>query len=153
MPGYSDEEGLSDGSGFWLLAGLSNLIDLPSSAALVYVAIAAALLGALGLWIAFVRRPSTDRDIWRSAGLLMGCATVAVSPHYPWYYAWLALPAIVVPSRALIWLSTVPLILWADTHGDRFVWPSLIYLPAIALAFADYRRPLDGLSSAHEEPA
>jgi alpha-1,6-mannosyltransferase len=153
MPGYSAEEGLSDGSGFWLLAGLSNLVSLPAAAAPIYVALAAALLGALGFWIAFVSRPITDREIWRAAGMLMAGATVAVSPHYPWYFAWLALPAIVAPSRTLIWLATAPVLLYADTFGDRFVWPCTVYLPALGLAFADYRQPLDVSLSAHGETA
>jgi len=143
MPGYSAEEGLSDGSGFWLLAGLSNLVGLPPAAAPIYVALATALLGGLGLWIAFVSRPVTDREIWRAAGMLMAGATVAISPHYPWYFAWLALPATVAPSRTLIWLATAPVLLYADTFGDRFVWPCTVYLPALGLALADYRRPMD----------
>jgi hypothetical protein len=153
MPGYSAEEGLSDGSGFWLLAGLSNLVSLPPAAAPIYVALAAALLGGLGLWIAFVSRPVTDREIWRAAGMLMAGATVAISPHYPWYFAWLALPAIVAPSRTLIWLATAPVLLYADTFGDRFVWPCTVYLPALGLALADYRRPMDVSLSAHGEAA
>jgi len=153
MPGYSAEEGLSDGSGFWLLAGLSNLVSLPATAAPIYVALAAALLGALGFWIAFVSRPITDRDIWRAAGILMAGATVAISPHYPWYFAWLALPAIVAPSRTLIWLATAPVLLYADTFGDRFVWPCIVYLPALGLALADYRHPLDVSLPAHGEAA
>jgi alpha-1,6-mannosyltransferase len=153
MPGYSAEEGLSDGSGFWLLAGLSNLVGLPPAAAPIYVAIAAALFGALGFWIAFVSRPITDREIWRAAGMLMAGATVAISPHYPWYFAWLALPAIVAPSRTLIWLATAPVLLYADTFGDRFVWPCIVYLPALGLALADYRLPLDVSLPAHGEAA
>lgn len=153
MPGYGTEEGLSDGTGFWLLAGLSRVVNLPPVAAPIYIALAALLLAGLGLWVAFVRRPSTDVEIWRAAGLLMACATVAISPHYPWYFAWLALPAIVAPSRALIWLATAPVLLYLDTFGDRFVWPSVVYLPALALAVADYRRPLHTSPSAQGEAA
>ena len=84
---------------------------------------------------------------------VMAAATVAISPHYPWYFAWLALPAIVAPSRTLIWLATAPVLLYADTFGDRFVWPCTVYLPALGLAFADYRQPLDVSLSAHGETA
>jgi hypothetical protein len=143
LPGYGSEEGLTDGTGFWLLAGLSHLATLPRIATGIYISVVAMLLGALGLWVAFVKCPSTDREIWRSAGLLMASITVAISPHYSWYFVWLALPAIVAPSRALIWLSTAPVLLYLDPFHDRFIWPSLVYLPAFALALVDRRRPLD----------
>jgi hypothetical protein len=153
MPGYGAEEGLSDGTGIWLLAGLSRVVTLPPVAAPIYIALAALSLAGLGLWVAFVRRPSSDVEIWRAAGLLMACATVVISPHYPWYFAWLALPAIVAPSRALIWLATAPVLLYVDTFGDRFVWPSVVYLPALAFAVADHCRPLDTSPSAQGEAA
>jgi hypothetical protein len=53
----------------------------------------------------------------------------------------------------LIWLATAPVLLYADTFGDRFVWPCTVYLPALGLAFADYRQPLDVSLSAHGETA
>ena len=73
----------------------------------------------------------------RDTGLLAAAAMAGTSPHYHWYFAWLALPAVVAPSRALLWLATAPLLLIED--GDRFFWPSLIYVPAILLLLADLR--------------
>jgi hypothetical protein len=71
----------------------------------------------------------------------MAGVTVAISPHYPWYFAWLALPAMVVPSRALVWFATAPAVLEVNPFGGRFFWPALVvYLPAFALALADLRR-------------
>jgi hypothetical protein len=145
LPGYGTEEGLADGTGFWLLAGLSHLVTLPRSASSIYICVAGLLIGALGLWVAFVKCPAKDREIWHSAGLLMAAITIAISPHYSWYFVWLALPAIVAPSRALIWLSAAPVLLDLDPFHERFFWPSLVYLPAFALALADCRKPL-GLS-------
>jgi hypothetical protein len=141
LSGYAAEEGLSDGSGVWLLAGMSRLTKLPHSAGIVYAGLAAACLVGLAAWIGLVRRPRGDAGIWRAAGVLMAAVTVAISPHYPWYFAWLALPAIVVPSRTLVWLSTAPVLLYIDLPSDRFILPALIYLPALVLAFADSRRP------------
>jgi hypothetical protein len=54
------------------------------------------------------------------------------------------------PYRAVVWLSAAPVLLYLDTYGDRFVWPSVVYVPALALAVADWRRrprvlqPLEG---------
>jgi alpha-1,6-mannosyltransferase len=143
LPGYGAEEGLTDGTGVWLLAGLSHLVTLPRLATGIYFCVAASLIGALGAWVAFVKRPTTDTEIWRAAGSLMACVTFAISPHYSWYFVWLALPAIVAPSRALIWLSTAPVLLYLDPFHERFFWPSLVWLPAFALALVDLRHPLD----------
>jgi len=143
--GYTAEEGLSDGSGVWLLAGLGHVVALPRFAGALYAAFVAIGLGALALWIAFVRRPEAEGDIWRAAGMLMAAVTIAISPHYPWYFAWLALPAIVAPSRALLWLSTAPVLLYVGPFADRFYWLAIVvYLPGFALALVDWRRPLSG---------
>jgi alpha-1,6-mannosyltransferase len=76
----------------------------------------------------------------RDTGLLAAIVMAATSPHYHWYFAWLALPAVVAPSRALLWLATAPLLLIEEpVPGDRFFWPSLIYIPAILLLLADLR--------------
>jgi hypothetical protein len=40
----------------------------------------------------------------------------------------------------MLWLATAPILLYLDTFGDRFVWPSVVYLPAIGLALAGSRR-------------
>ena len=142
LPHYGQEEGLASGSGFWLLAGLGELVPLPAAAPLLYLACACLVLLALALGVARARPPANDaRTLCRDAGLLAAAAMVAVSPHYPWYFAWLALPAAVAPSRALLWLATAPLLLTLDPiAGDRFVWPSLVYVPAALLALADLRR-------------
>jgi alpha-1,6-mannosyltransferase len=142
LPGYGAEEGLTDGSGFWLLLTLSRLVTLPAAAGKIYLVLAALCLAGLAIWVAFVRRPMSDVAVWQSVGLLLGVTTILMSPHYQWYFAWLALPATVVPSRALIWLSVTPLLLYANPFRDPIVWPVLIYAPAMSLALVDWRAPL-----------
>ncbi|MFL5286650.1 MAG: hypothetical protein ACJ8AW_38175, partial [Rhodopila sp.] len=111
-------------------------------AATAYVVACLALLAALALWTAFVRRPDDPVSLCAAAGVLMAALTVAISPHYPWYFAWLALPAVLAPYRSFVWLSASPVLLYLDTYGDRFVVPSVVYVPALALAIADcWRRP------------
>jgi len=93
--------------------------------------------------------PSSDiyRCVWdgrvQAAGTnpySYGCATAAISPHYRWYFVWLALPSVVVPIPVVIWLSAAPVILFLDPFHGRFFWPSLVYLPAVGLALADLWR-------------
>lgn len=150
LPGYTHEEGLNTGSGVWLLAGIKHLVRLPDFAGKLYmIAIALGLL-ALGLWIAF--RPRTTQpnitQLCADTALLATAVTVAISPHYPWYFAWLALPCCIVPWRAVIWLSVAPVLMYLDPWHERFFWPCLVYLPAAGLALRDWWRRRDRFPAA-----
>ena len=145
--GYVGEENLDTGAGIWLLAGLGRVFNLPPIARTIYLGVAAVALVSLGAWFAFRRHdpPGSADDavaVSFSAAVLMACATVAFSPHYPWYFAWLALPCVVRPMRSVLWLSASPVLLYLDPFGERFIWASLVYLPAVALAVLDFRKPL-----------
>ena len=139
LQGYGSEEGYDSGEGFWLLAGLSRLVTLPPSAAIIYKVVAALLLAGLGWWFAFRRRPDDAVSICAAAGIMMGVLSFAISPHYPWYFAWLAVPCVLAPTPSVLWMATAPILLYLDTFGDRFVWPSVVYVPAIGLALAGLR--------------
>ena len=144
LPSYEKEEGLISGNGIWLLAGLAKLTRLPPDATLIYAAVAIAVFLALAVAILRQAVPTNDaKALCRDTALLAAAAMVAVSPHYHWYFAWLAVPAVVAPSRALIWLATMPLLLIDEpVPGDRFFWPSLVYGPAMLLLLADLRSRL-----------
>ncbi len=138
LPAYGGEEGLDDGSGFWLLAGLSHIVALPPGAASAYALSVVAGFGMLAVAIARGRLGGAANDavtLCRDTTILAACATVAISPHYPWYFAWLALPCVVAPVPAVIWLSAAPVMLFLDPFHERFFWPSLVYMPAAGLAF------------------
>ncbi|WP_084623220.1 glycosyltransferase 87 family protein [Acidisphaera rubrifaciens] len=141
LPSYGREEGIDSGQGVWLLAGLARLLPLPREAAAVYAG--GVVLIFLCVAVAILRRRPIENDaeaLCRDTGLLAAVAMAAISPHYHWYFAWLALPAVVAPSRALIWLATAPILLIKEpVPGDRFFWPSLVYVPAILLLLADLR--------------
>lgn len=143
LPQYGQEEGLSGGQGVWLLAGLGELLPIGHAATVAYFVAAAVALG--GFWLILERRPrprTREEDISRvcgDAGLLAAATMVAISPHYPWYFAWIALPACVRPYRCVVWLSVAPLLLYLDPFHERFIWPSLVYVPAIVLAAMDCR--------------
>ena len=145
LPGYQTEEGLGSGSGIWLLAGMKHLAPLTASVVAVYGVVTLAVVVALGLWIMSRRRPAvgTPADVVMLCGdtaLLAACVTVSVSPHYPWYFVWLALPSVVRPYRAVLWISAAPVVLYVNPFDDAFLWPSLVYVPAALLALADFHR-------------
>ncbi len=151
LPGYGSEEGLSGGTGFWLLAGLAHLGRLPAWSGQAYIAAVAAGLALLAIRIAWGGRPTQPAArsaddvvlLCRDAAILAAAVTVAISPHYSWYFAWLALPCVVAPLPAVIWLSSAPVLLTLDPLNERFVWPSLVYGPALILAVVTIcrRRP------------
>jgi alpha-1,6-mannosyltransferase len=141
LPSYGKEEGLVSGHGFWVLAGFNMLVTHPRDATLIYAACVA--MAFIVLIVAILRQPALENDaqaLCRDTALLASAAMVTTSPHYHWYFAWLALPAVVAPSRALLWLATTPLVLIDEpTPGDRFFGPSLVYVPAILLLLVDLR--------------
>ena len=137
LPAYGAEEGFDGSTGFWLLAGLSHLVALPVSAGRAYAVCVALGFAALALWIARGRRDDPTSDVsalCRDTAILAACATAAANPHYAWYYAWLALPATVAPMPAVIWLSAAPVLFYVDPFNERFLWPALVFVPAVALA-------------------
>lgn len=126
LSGYGQEEGLETGAGFWLVA----LLGVPLFA---YAGAALLALAALGAWFAFVRRPEGPVATCQAAGIMMGVLTFAISPHYPWYFCWLAVPAVLAPAPALLWLSVAPVLIYIDGYTDSLTWPSIVYAPAVLL--------------------
>ena len=151
LGGYGSEEGYDSGAGFWLLAGLAHITALPAWVVTAYRLGVVAVMAATAAWFAFVRRPDDPVAICAAAGTMMALLIFAMSPHYPWYFAWLAVPCVLAPSPAVLWLATAPILLYLDTFGDRFVWPSVVFAPAILLAIASLRpsslaAPIKGVS-------
>lgn len=140
LQGYGDEEGYASGNGFWLLAVLSRVVPLTPVIVMSYKITVVGLLAALGAWFAFVRRPDDAVSICAAAGVMMAVLTFAISPHYPWYFAWLAVPAVLAPSPVLVWLSAAPMLMYLDVSGDRVGWLSIVYVPALVLAGFALRR-------------
>ncbi len=148
LPGYGGEEGIEAGGGIWLLAGIGELMPLPEAAAFAYLGMIAFALICLAAWIVFRPRPAKpEADVVRigsDAAILAACVIAAISPHYPWYFVWLALPACLRPWRSVVWLSVAPLMLYLDPLHERFIWASLVYVPALVLAAVDLRDAAPG---------
>ncbi len=135
-PGYADEEGMADGSGVWALAGLAHVVVLPNWAGTAWAGAVA-----LAFAVAAVRLCRQSQfDPARAASWFMLAAILAFSPHYPWYYPWLAVPAVLAPMRATIWLGAAALLLYVSPLHERFIWPALLFTPALILAVLDIRR-------------
>jgi len=147
MSGYDAEEGLTNGTGIWLLSGVqalddySDWINLPDDYGKYYLIGAAGLMAILGVWVARRRLRVGESDIvilCRDCAILAACTMVLISPHFPWYFPWLALPAVIAPLPSVIWLSVAPVILYLDPGTEHALWGSFVYMPAIALAGLEF---------------
>lgn len=140
LPGYAAEEGLENGGGPFLLRAVAAVAPLPRSAGPAYMAAAVAALLGLAAWVALRSSLPTDPAprtwlVCRDTGLLAGAAMAALSPHYPWYLAWLALPACVAVVPSALWLTVSAVLLYLDPYHQRLLWPALVWVPyAILLA-------------------
>lgn len=144
LPGYASEERLADG-GVALLRLAALFGPLPPWAGPGYLALALAGLAALAVVV--VRRPLPSDPARRAAtvctdALWLSAATMAaLSPHYPWYLAVLAWPAVLAPRPSALWLTLAAPALYLDPDHDQIVWPALVFLPFAGLLAWDLLRP------------
>jgi hypothetical protein len=150
LPGYIGEEGFdAGGAGFYVLGLLHLLLPHMELSGRVYVIAAAAVLATLAAAVALMR--DTARSPVAGAVLLATAVIVLVSPHYPWYFAWLIVFACFVRSFALLWLTNACFLLYLVPVGSqilrddyRLLIESAMYGPFAALALLDlwyYRKP------------
>ena len=144
LVGYVHEEHLVHGGGIFLLEVIDRIVPLPSWAAAAYAAAVLVLLAALSMRFVFASPMPTDpgRLIIMQAGqgaILGAVLLVAISPHYPWYFSWLAPLTCLAPLASLNWLLIAAPLLSHDPV-DYLSLAALIYVPATLLAVLDYRR-------------
>jgi alpha-1,6-mannosyltransferase len=133
LPDYTKEEGLRKGSGFWLVSALSHLTPLPSAASSIYLVVVASLLALLAYRLnsrhGALQMPV---ELGSNMAFLAAGTMAAMSPHYPWYYAWIALPSCLWVWPSAIWLS-----LYSDPWHDEILISSAVFVPAVILAVRD----------------
>jgi alpha-1,6-mannosyltransferase len=147
LPQYVKEEGLQNGSRFYLLDLIDEILgwcgvvhDLPPR---IFESFALACLGAIAIW-AFCRQvplgkeDSNTQERWiLSAFVLAVSLSVLLSPYYPWYYSWLALFLCFVPHSATLALTLIawPVYrsLFEQSWEDLFRFQSRVFLPFFAL--------------------
>ena len=140
LPGYLSEEGLKTGSGFYYLFVLDKFAGAPSVG--FYLAVVAITLGGLSCWMVFSHaRPANPQTetlvVNRDALILATALTVAMTPHYAWYFAWLALPACVAPSYSILYLTLASFLLYLDPRHTMLLWRGLIYGSFLVFALTE----------------
>ena len=118
LPGYAAEEDLASGSGFWIVEIVRRAIPLPTA---VYLVIAVMLMA--GLAIGALRRLPGAPPSLRWAMILGTAAMLLASPHYPWYFVWLAALLCVAPWWPAWWPTIAAVLIHSDPKtGQIPLW-------------------------------
>jgi hypothetical protein len=142
LPGYLQEEGMQSGAGFFIWNLLRSVAPLEHVGPVLYLALSAAVLVSLGVHSLF----TSESRYLASAMWLAVATTVLVSPHYPWYFAWIVPFICFTPRPSVLYLTLAcPLLYFVpggpDPEGARMAFEWAIYGPFAALvAFEIWRQ-------------
>ena len=102
-----------------------------------------------------VARPSSSLALPRPASgamLLATVATVLLSPHYAWYFAWLVVFLVFVPSPGVMWLTAAAAFFEPVEWPDDFALVSAIYIPFLVLVSLEVAWRLTAGRKLHADP-
>jgi len=131
--GDAPERGIEGGKDFFLLTAVRRLplgFHVPTAAFVIF----AVLIGAaLSVWI-IARR----NEHYIANALIIGSVfVVLVSPHFPWYFAWLVPFLCLIPDPAVTYLTLASFLMYLTWLGDApnqvLKMKAGIYLPAFVL--------------------
>jgi len=142
LPGYLQEEGLQNGTGFFLWNLLTSVAPREHLGPALYLALAAATLVALA-----IHSLVTAGGRYLASTMALAVASmVLLSPHYPWYFAWIVPLICFTPRPSVLYLTLAcPLLYFVpgggDLEGARMAFEWAIYGPFAALvAFELWRQ-------------
>jgi alpha-1,6-mannosyltransferase len=138
LSGYSQEEGISDGAGVFLLQLLTPFMTLPPWSGIAWLSVWGVILTVAGLaaiWAGTATR--TIAQTGQAALVLATIATVALSPHYAWYYGWLAYLSCLAPFPSVIFLTIACVACYLDTDHTNIGWATAITAVFACLAARD----------------
>jgi alpha-1,6-mannosyltransferase len=132
---YVSEEGLDEGSGIFLWQLLSAIVPLPEQAFVFYLVIAAITVAVLAVGVLMRAEPGADLA---GAMLLASAFLILLSPHYPWYFAWLVPFLCFYPVAGVAYLTCAAGILYF-AQSPPTLWEALpIYGPCILILVAEF---------------
>jgi alpha-1,6-mannosyltransferase len=143
LPGYVSEEDLQSGSGFFLWNLLKSAAPQVGGLGIApYLVLAAVALASLAIYA--VARDKADSHAIASAMALAVAATVLLSPHYPWYFAWIVPFLCFGPLPSVLYLTVASPLLYfvpggPDPAGARMPFEAAIYGPFAVLACLELR--------------
>lgn len=142
LSGYASEEKLKTGENFFLKSLAQYLfggIQIPNAVYALFVFVA---LAAVALWS--LKREQSENDYIVRALILAASFTILLSPHYTWYFIWLAPFLCFAPLAPILYMTAASFALYGTWLGDAPVQMlalnSIIYAPTILLAALQLRR-------------
>jgi alpha-1,6-mannosyltransferase len=136
LGGYVAEEGFTNGTGIFLWSLISAIAPVPQRASTFYLPVAAVILFAMAIGFLF-RRPNTGGDLLASTTLIFALLCL-ISPHYPWYFAWLIPFLCFYPFVAGLYLTCAASYLHLS-HWPPNLWEGgLIYGVTLVLLLAEF---------------
>ena len=144
LPGYAQEEGLQNGTQFYLLSLARRAFGEAKVPSVGYLIFAVLALSLIALW-SFWKWQEHDRTYILRALVIATAFVVLLSPHYAWYFAWLVAFTCLLPRLPLFYLTTACFILYRLWHPEGpsqlLLLNSIIYLPFALLGLiAIFRR-------------
>jgi alpha-1,6-mannosyltransferase len=122
LPHYAREEGITTGSGFWLLTAVQGLTGPLVYGNWLYLPSAAAVLGLMALRAAF-RTDRTPKATISALAWLLFTFLFLLSPDYPWYFVVLV-PFLALTPFVAAWILTVGAFVLHDVI-DNDIIPNL----------------------------
>jgi alpha-1,6-mannosyltransferase len=119
LPDYAREEGVTTGSGFWLLTAVQGLTGPLVYGKWLYLPSAAAVLGLMALRAAFCADRTPKATISALAWLLFTFLFL-LSPDYPWYFVVLV-PFLALTPFLAAWILTVGAFVLHDVINNDIV--------------------------------
>ena len=134
LPDYAHDEGLANGSGFFIMNALGAVLPLPPWATAIYLMVGCAIMAGIAWAVVMRRHPA--RVALTAALALLTTFTLWVSPHLAWYFTWIIPFLCFRPSWALIYLSaSAPLLYDIVWRPGALPLHAALYLPfALILA-------------------
>lgn len=135
--GHPPERGVESGEQFFLLSAIRRLPWGEHVPTVAFVVFAILIMTGLVIWM-LRKQTSGEEDYIANALVLAAAFTVLVTPHFPWYFAWLIPFLCFVPSVPVFYLSVSSFFLyltwlyWSD--AQVFKIKALIYVPFFLLA-------------------
>jgi alpha-1,6-mannosyltransferase len=131
---------MRDGTGIYLLQLLTPFMSLPPWSGTAWLAFWAVVLAAVGVAVILSGKERTLARTGQAALLLAALATVAASPHYAWYYGWLAYLSCLAAFPSVIFLTIACVGCYLDAGHTNIGWATAITAAFACLAARDLWR-------------
>jgi hypothetical protein len=150
LGGYAAQENIANGRGIFLLQLLGLAVPLPVIAAKLYLAGLALVLAAIAAGMMAGQGGMSVKTASQHCQILGGILLLGISPHYSWYFAFLLVPACIIPSPATLYLVTASFLLYLNPTHTQLFWPAVVFGPYAVLTAWQFFGPHPAIAAVHQ---